>query len=381
MKTSSSTTTLCILLLTALLSFSNAKKSHLRPTKKYLRCNVNSFACGNAGDDRVNLCHYNGKEFTTRCVQSRSSIVEHWHAQDYCGQCVETHRHAFASRTELQKAVDHYLDDPTSHKRLSAKYGYPMGQWDVGRVTDFSHLFAKRIEFNEDIALWNTTSATSLDYMFEHAHSFEGDISRWDVSNVESMERTFFGAGKFNADIRGWKTTSLTNLMGTFWRATSFNQPLNSWDTSKVEIMSRCFSQATSFNQPLDQWDTSHVLDASYMFQQAVAFSQDLTNWQVHGVQTFEGMFSKVPHYQIPQVQKEVTRTWKMSKGAVVNHMFTAPRDKSLRAQKFENMQLDLQALLRATSQNNETQTDGKPGNDNGEVLSREILCHGGVCM
>lgn len=379
MKTSSS---LCfLLLLSALLSFSTAKKSHLRPTKKYLRCNTNTFACGNPGEDRVNLCHYNGEEFTTLCVQSRGSIVEQLHAQDYCGQCVDSHRHAFESRAELQKAVDEYLDDATSRKRLSAKYGYPMGQWDVGRVTDFSHLFAKRVNFNEDISLWNTTSATSLDYMFWHAHSFQGDISHWDVSNVESMERTFFGAEEFNADISGWNTASLTNMMGTFWRATSFNRPLNSWDTSKVEIMSRCFSQATSFNHPLDQWDTTSVTDASYMFQQAVAFTQDLTMWKVHAVQTFEGMFSKVPHYQIQTVQKELLAEWKMQKGAVVNHMFTAPRDMSLRAQKFENVQLDLQALLRATSQKNETQTDGKPDNDDGEVLSREILCHGGVCM
>lgn len=183
-------------------------------TKAFLRCDSQQFGCGM---DRVHLCHYTGVQFTTVCVRARSSIVRHLHRDDYCGQCVETGsqtaRESFTTTKELRSAVQTYLTSKFYPQDLADKYGWPIGQWDVSQISDFSHLFAKRTAFNEDISQWNMSRATNLDFMFWHAHSFEGEgIEQWDVSRVTSMERTFFAAESFSADISRWNVSNVVNF-------------------------------------------------------------------------------------------------------------------------------------------------------------------------
>ena len=49
-------------------------------TKAYLQ----RYHCG---FNRVNVCHFNGKEFTTMCVKVWSAIFRHLDPVDYCGEC------------------------------------------------------------------------------------------------------------------------------------------------------------------------------------------------------------------------------------------------------------------------------------------------------
>jgi surface protein len=94
-------------------------------------------------------------------------------------------------RDELITAVDSYLDNGTSSD-AALQYGYPIGQWDVSQVSNFSNIFqtdrnAKAYTFNEDISQWNTSSAQSMSYMFAGAAMFRQDISSWSTSRVINM--------------------------------------------------------------------------------------------------------------------------------------------------------------------------------------------------
>eukprot|EP00797_Seminavis_robusta_P003779 Sro123_g059720.2 (151) ;mRNA; r:98559-99011 len=150
--------------------------------------------------------------------------------------------------------------------------------------------------------------------------------------------------------------------------------------------MSRTFCDAILFNQDLSGWETQNVRDMSFMFLNAVQFHQpNLGEWNVQNVQTFERMFAKVPYYDNVTVQRNLLRQWKLSPTAVTTHMFTAPHDKSLRAQQLEsNLHVSLDKLLRLAADqhhNNRTQTHDNNEEEPDMALSREILCHGGVCM
>ena len=58
-------------------------------------------------------------------------------------------------------------------------YGERIGDWDVGKVSNFTRAFTNRAEFNADLSRWNTSSAKSFDGMFENAVAFNGDVSKW----------------------------------------------------------------------------------------------------------------------------------------------------------------------------------------------------------
>ena len=45
------------------------------------------------------------------------------------------------------------------------KYGH-ISTWQTGEVTDMSHLFEVKKEFNEDISSWDVSKVTNMEYMF-----------------------------------------------------------------------------------------------------------------------------------------------------------------------------------------------------------------------
>lgn len=86
----------------------------------------------------------------------------------------------FANGTELKEAVAQYLEsNSTEGTPITEAYGYPIGSWCVGKVTDFTDLFVSAITFNEDISKWDLQNATTLDGMFDRAAAFNQDISKW----------------------------------------------------------------------------------------------------------------------------------------------------------------------------------------------------------
>lgn len=266
------------------------------------------------GHNRVQVCHFNGHEFQTLCIRQNSvlrkpegsSQIE----QDYCGPC--TSHKPFESTEELRRAVARYVDKNHYDVELAEVYGWPLSNWNVSLITDFSEVLAHS-SINEDLGEWDVGQATSMAKMFWHNDAFEsGGIWRWDVSKVATMERMFLGASKFNGDIRDWYTRSLTNLVGTFWRASSFNQDIGYWDTSQVSNASRLFAEASKFDQDLSGWNTAKMSDLSYMFLQATSFQQDLSEWDLSNAVTLERMLYQVPAYETSVDKQDALLTaWK----------------------------------------------------------------------
>jgi surface protein len=94
-------------------------------------------------------------------------------------------------QAELFRAVDAYLENGSS-SYAALKYGYPICQWNVAQISNFSSTFdiarnPKAWTFNERIGRWNTSAATSMSYMFSGLSRFHQDISRWSTGKVTNM--------------------------------------------------------------------------------------------------------------------------------------------------------------------------------------------------
>lgn len=223
-------------------------------------------------------------------------------ADDRIFRPIKTHR-------ALLAAVDAYLQETTDikHSEVCLRYGYPIGQWDVSSVRDFSSVFdvdrtngASRY-FNDDISAWDTSEATTMEEMFHGAEFFNQPIGKaWDVSKLVSMRDMFEGARQFNRPIGEWNTSALTSLWGTFHGATSFNQDLSRWDVSSVTEMDHAFAYALVFNQPLE-WNTSSVRYLSFMFDHATHFNQScVIDWDVSSVISMGYMFRNARDFNQP---------------------------------------------------------------------------------
>eukprot|EP00546_Thalassionema_frauenfeldii_P011812 CAMPEP_0178906524 /NCGR_PEP_ID=MMETSP0786-20121207/6876_1 /TAXON_ID=186022 /ORGANISM="Thalassionema frauenfeldii, Strain CCMP 1798" /LENGTH=273 /DNA_ID=CAMNT_0020578247 /DNA_START=152 /DNA_END=973 /DNA_ORIENTATION=+ len=174
---------------------------------------------------------------------------------------------AFTSHPELIAAVHKYYYDKVKHAEILARtYGWPIGKWDVSRVTNFTDVFERMSMFNEDIGDWDVSRATTFHCMFDGASSFDQDLSKWNTSNAQDMT-------------------------GMFCHASSFNGNVSTWDTKQVKIMLAMFNGASSFNRDLSLWQTSNVTDMKYMFQNATEFCHTIAVWDVSQVEQREGMF------------------------------------------------------------------------------------------
>lgn len=119
----------------------------------------------------------------------------------------------FQSNDELRKAVRDYIANLSEMgSTVALKYGWPIGEWCVGNITDFSYIFDSLPRFNEDISKWNTSSAVTMFGMFAGATYFNSDLSMWDVSNVQFMNDMFNGAASFNSDLSMWDVSNVQEM-------------------------------------------------------------------------------------------------------------------------------------------------------------------------
>ena len=132
---------------------------------------------------------------------------------------------AFADRTALLAARDVWCTNSTQGL---ATYG-PIGQWQVGAVTDLSHLFCT----------WGGGYQTAG--CNPACSNFNEDIGHWNVSQVINLQYTFLGASAFNQPLNSWSTSNVVNMRDTFHAASVFNQALDRWDVSKVSDTNRVF--------------------------------------------------------------------------------------------------------------------------------------------
>ena len=220
----------------------------------------------------------------------------------------------FTRNNDLINAVGEYLKDNSPNTAVAKLYGHPIGTWDVGAVTDFSHIFSAAVHeelartfnepvndwdvssgksfwrtfyrteaFNQPLSRWNVSQATSFSEMFQRS-AFNQDISSWKPNMVEDTKLMFYLNRAFNQPIGHWDMSSVLDMEQMFGEATSFNQPLQDWDVSNVDSLHALFYKAAAFNQPLNAWNVSHVTDISSCFSMAESFNQDLSGWLVSSV-------------------------------------------------------------------------------------------------
>ena len=70
-------------------------------------------------------------------------------------------RPAFVTNNELRIAVDLWCTGEPGRTDTETTYG-PIGDWDVSRITDMSHLFRNKNACNPDIGKWNTAAVTDM---------------------------------------------------------------------------------------------------------------------------------------------------------------------------------------------------------------------------
>jgi surface protein len=216
------------------------------------------------------------------------------------------------NRTEqLYDAVDAYLmgmqedesnigtNTPLDQSNVSLTYGYPIGIWDVSRLTNFSRVFdpgrsptsVRAGTFNQDLSDWDVSNAVTMERMFAGAENFRGfGLDRWNVSRVQDFSYMLAGAKIIDADVSAWNTANAKTMEGMFSKTQKFNGRLATWNVSNVESMAFMFSSARGYKGgDLRQWNVSKVLDMTEQFSFSL-FNGDISNWDTSQVKTMNGM-------------------------------------------------------------------------------------------
>jgi Mycoplasma protein of unknown function, DUF285 len=190
---------------------------------------------------------------------------------------------------------------------VAIQYGYPMGTWDVSRLTDFSLVFMvnRKQELTwtvqlarmremviPDLSGWDVSRATTMKGMFAGATAFTGEgLAGWDVGLVVDFLFSFFEASEFLGDLSNWNTTSARTMAATFSEATSFNGDLSNWDMSAVEAANSMFSGAFKYQGgDLTRWNVSSVRDMANMFGTTYAFTGNVSSWNTGNVERLDSM-------------------------------------------------------------------------------------------
>jgi surface protein len=205
---------------------------------------------------------------------------------------------------ELIEAVDEYLDefyDNGEEKNDDEDVGnnqirYPIGDWDVSRVNDFTGVFdhtrnRKARHFNEDLSRWNVANGTSFARMFLGCRVFQSDLSRWHVTKATNLSFMFSECVSFNSDVSRWNTANATNLRYMLYHCTSFNSDVSDWNVANATDLSFMFSECVSFNSNVSRWNTANATNLCSMFGNCPNFKSDVSDWNVANATDLGSMF------------------------------------------------------------------------------------------
>mmetsp|Transcript_23516 Transcript_23516/g.34705 ORF Transcript_23516/g.34705 Transcript_23516/m.34705 type:complete len:235 (-) Transcript_23516:60-764(-) len=136
----------------------------------------------------------------------------------------------FDDYKELIRVVRKYCTNKAfTAEFIASTYGWPIGKWDVSKVTKFVFIFLYMKDFNEDINEWDVSNATTFHGMFSHAIRFNQDLSKWNTGKVESMKEMFYHARNFNGNITTWDVKKVERATNMFQYATAFDQDLSKY--------------------------------------------------------------------------------------------------------------------------------------------------------
>lgn len=188
----------------------------------------------------------------------------------------------FDNGTELSSAVKEYV---FGGNKSTTRYGPIIGEWCVGRVTDFGYVFYG-LNFNEPLNLWNTSQATDMSAMFYNS-TFDQPLNHFIVDRVQCFS-WMFGYSFYTQPLDDWTTTSAVDMSYMFY-ASAFNSSVDTFTVDNVYNFSNMFGYS-SYNQALLGWNTISAADMNSMFVFSF-FNQPLSNFIVTKVTDFCSMF------------------------------------------------------------------------------------------
>jgi Mycoplasma protein of unknown function, DUF285 len=218
---------------------------------------------------------------------------------------LEDGRIAFSTTRQLYDAVDAYLREVdnggfSTTSDVAVLHGYPIGSWDVSRITNFDRVFdpdrgttlvnnlnpSRQTIFDADLGGWDTSHAVSMKGMFAASNEFVGQgLERWSVSKVIDFSFMFGWAVKFNGDLSQWDTSNATSMEAMFLGASAFDGNLSLWNVSRVNSMAHMFFTASVYKGgDLTQWDVSSVVNMNSLFAAAEGFSGNVSIWDTRRV-------------------------------------------------------------------------------------------------
>jgi surface protein len=134
---------------------------------------------------------------------------------------------------------------------------YPIGDWDVSRVDNFTDVFD---------CMWN--------YKARH---FNEDLSQWNVANGTTFAHMFLGCGSFNSDLSNWNTGHATNLRDMFHGCTELQSDVSRWNMANATDLNAMFHGCSSFNSDVSDWNVANATELGYMFRCCTNFNSDLS--------------------------------------------------------------------------------------------------------
>lgn len=196
--------------------------------------------------------------FDVRTLVEKTIVCRTW--QRLCTKVVTSKRtrpRKFRNNLELRNAIEQYCGyNKSTHsytyceadkaEELASTYGWPIGQWDVSHVKDFSDIFYHVPTFNDDIREWDVSNAEIMTSMFEGARCFNQDISSWNTSKVIIMDRMFFRATSFDQDVSTWNIPNVLRMTSMFKDATAYNERFPS---SQIDVVPLKRQRVVSFHE------------------------------------------------------------------------------------------------------------------------------------
>jgi surface protein len=156
------------------------------------------------------------------------------------------------NREELIKAVDAHIDEfyydeyDAEEENDVNRIHYPIDDWDVSRVDNFTCVFDLRRNlkvwhFIEDLSKWNVANGTSFARMFYGCDAFQSDLSNWDTGRATDLHSMFQDCTVFNSDLSRWNVANAIDLRGLFAGCDSFNRTyVADWplpDDQRIELL------------------------------------------------------------------------------------------------------------------------------------------------
>ena len=162
-----------------------------------------------------NVCTWSN--FANKCIycpsiKNKQSCRKRF--KDVCSWSGTTCMDTFLERKQRIKVK---ITDENIHELVDqwcSGRAFNIGQWDVSRVTNMSHLFEsctnRVFTIDKELGSWDVSKVTDMSYMFANVKTANPMIEHWDIRNVRNMSNMFANTSSFDMKtISLWDTSNV----------------------------------------------------------------------------------------------------------------------------------------------------------------------------